>query len=187
MLKEADAWSKILPITVGKIKIYHPAGRLSYVKYWQKQSEELQREIAGVDPVNGISSLTELKIINLIGGFIEEFFTKVANMYHLDHDTLIETNYRQIFEKLGISDHSHLTELIKVSRISDSQLKEIALEAYSEKFDTNTYYYSLRGKLENNSGRHKKARDSYNKSLETDPTNTDALNNLGYLLQHELD
>jgi tetratricopeptide (TPR) repeat protein len=123
-----------------------------------------------------------LKTIHSFRGFIDEFLSKIGDMFHVYLQTLFEKNYQPLSDKLAISDYSsYLTELLEIAKIKNLRVKDIAMEEYQEKFGVNTYFYCIRGKLESDSGRFDKARYLYETSLDLDPTNTDALNNLGFL------
>ena len=184
LLKEENVWKKILPVTVGKINIYDLGDRISYVKFWKDQEIKLQNVLEGVDPINALASYNDLKIIGTFTGFIDEFLSKIVDMLHIDYETLIKKQYKPLFEKLGITDVNYLVELLVISKIENLKIKDIALEEYQSRFGANTYFYCMKGKLESDLGRIDKARYCYIKSLELDPTNTETMNNLGFLYNY---
>jgi tetratricopeptide (TPR) repeat protein len=184
LLKEINVWEKILPVIVGKTDIYSTSERLNYLRYWQNQESKLKAAIADIDAINILSSLSDLKKINSYCGFIDEFLSRIVDMFHIDYQSLVEKNYQPLFDKLGVTDYTYLTELLEIAKIKDIGLKDIALEEYQDKFGANSYFYSIKAKIENDFGRTDKAKYFYNKSLDLDPTNTDALNNLGFLYHY---
>jgi tetratricopeptide (TPR) repeat protein len=184
LLKEEDVWKKILPVTVGRTNIYDLGGRISYVKYWQDQENKLSEILQGVDIINALPSYNDLKIIRTYSGFIDEFLSKIVDMFHIDHQELIDKQYKPLFDKIGVMDVTYLIELLAISKIENLKVKDIALEEYQGRFGVNTYFYCMKGKLESDLGRIDKARYYYMKSLELDPLNTETMNNLGFLYNY---
>ncbi len=184
LLKEENVWKKILPVIADKTNIYDAASRIYYIKYWQDQEKKLKNLLSDVDIINALPSFNELKTIGTYAGFIDEFLSKIVDMLHVDFQTLVENQYRPLFSKIGVDDITYLVELINISKIDNLRIKDIALEEYQNKFGVNTYLFCMKGKLESDLGRIDKARYYYNKSLEYDSNNTDALNNLGFLFHY---
>lgn len=182
LLKEQNVWQKILPVIIDGAKIYDVTNRLAYVAHWQKQQSQLKTTLQTLDVTNTLSSYGELKLLGEFAGFMDEFLSRITDMLHVGYQSLIEQNYKPLFEKLGFSDVTYLVELLVLSKITDPELKAIALEDYQRQFSYNTYYYGIKGNLERQLGHFRQAAYCFEQSLIMDPNNVETLNNYGFLL-----
>lgn len=158
LLKEKSYDNKVLPIILPSGKIYTPTDRITYLKYWTEQRDNLDNLLKSVNPVDAIDLYADLKIISNITESIDSFLKKITNNVNITLNDLEQQGYRQIFEKIGFIDVSYITELINISLIENVEEKDIELDKYLLKFPHNTFYYGVKGETYSKSGKLQQAK-----------------------------
>lgn len=184
--KDENHWEKILPIVWKDTKIYSAIDRLTYIKYWEQKTKELESAVENVDPIYCGEIYKEIKLFKDIAFNIDSFLKKISESLHFSPEDIIERNYEPIMKKLGVDyEPLALTELLNIILIKNLEHKEIALDEYIKKYPENGYYYSVKGSTSRDLNNFDKAVYYYEKGLEKDPYNYEILNNLGQILERK--
>jgi tetratricopeptide (TPR) repeat protein len=185
--KDENHWDKILPIVWKETKIYSAIDRLTYIKYWEQKTKELESAIENVDPMYCGEIYKEIKLFKDIAYNIDSFLKKISECLHFTPEDIIEKNYEPIMRKLGVDyEPIALTELLKIILIKNLEHKEIALDEYIKIYPESGYYYSVKGATSKELNNFEKAIYYYEKGLEKDPYNFEILNNLGQIIEFRL-
>lgn len=101
--KDIDQEKKMLPILIGDANIFSAKGRLEYVKFWKNKKEQLQQIIDDIgDFTKCIPSIEELKTINEIELFMDDFLQDVSRLLIPPYKELKNGNYIQLFQYCNI-------------------------------------------------------------------------------------
>lgn len=189
LLKEIDNEAKILPVLINEPKeskpdIFSVEGKLGYINYWKEEKKRIEDLMENVESIRAMSILEELKIVDQIYSGIDNFLGLISGMLNFSFAELKEKGYKPILDHIGFNDITYLLELLVATQIKDVESKEIALDDYFEKYPPNTFGYFYRGITASQKGHHRKAIHNYRKSIKLDPNNSEALNNLGFLLEY---
>lgn len=182
LTKEKVFKEKVLPIILDTAKIFDTTNRLNYLLYWRQKQIDLEALLKTVDPINAIEAFTDLKTITEITLLIDSFLKQVSDMLNISLDELQKQNYKPIIEKIGFQDISYAVELLRISLLENVTERELALDEYLTKFTPNTYYYAIKASTYLKEGKFQQAKFNYLESIKQDPSNKEALNNLGNLL-----
>lgn len=101
-IKDENFKERIYPIVLSDAKIYSPAERLEYLDYWKSEYETLKSSISRFSPDEVISVTEDLKIIRDINGSIVDFISVVSDLKNIPFDKLLQSNFREIKQKLGV-------------------------------------------------------------------------------------
>jgi tetratricopeptide (TPR) repeat protein len=184
-LKDDSAWEKTLPIVFSDTKIHSVIDRIAYVNYWESQTEKISEALRQINPVNATEAYKELKQYQDITASIDGFLAKISDTLHITPERLFELNYEPIISKIGIeNDQEPLVKLLEIALHPDLERKEIELENYLKKYPESAYYFSIKAGVSRRLRKFKQAKYYYEKALELDGFNYEALNNLGQLYQH---
>ncbi len=83
IMKEQEYVDRIFPAVV-EHGIYNPLKRVEYIEYWQKECEELETAIKGIDISNAAELAADLKCYKNIASSIGEFLSIVADRNNPD-------------------------------------------------------------------------------------------------------
>ncbi len=83
VMKDNNYKNRIFPVVI-ETSIYNPKGRMEYVKYWQQQYEELNKEANSIERVNLGSLSNDLRRAQNIASSISEFLGLVSDMNNPD-------------------------------------------------------------------------------------------------------
>ncbi len=184
--KDENHWDKILPIVWKETKIYSAIDRLTYIKYWEQKTKELEIAVENVDPMYCGEIYKEIKLFKDIAFNIDGFLKRISDCLHFSPEDIIERNYEPIMKKLGVDyEPLALTELLNIILIKNLEHKEIALDEYIKKYPESGYYYSVKGATSRDLNNFEKAVYYYEKGLEKDPYNYEILNNLGQIVEQK--
>jgi tetratricopeptide (TPR) repeat protein len=181
LLKERDFSTKHLPILLPTAKFFKVEDRIKYIKYWEEKFNELQIQLKNLNTLNSLELHNDLKTLNEIALNINNFLQILTEIKNISYEELIKENYRSILNVIGYENISWAFELLAISNLKDNNAKELALDAYSMHFPANTHYYTIKGLTCSDAGKYEQAMLNYLQAIRLDPSNTQALNNLGWL------
>jgi tetratricopeptide (TPR) repeat protein len=185
LFKNETAWERVLPIVYKDTKIYSALDRISYLNYWESQTQKISEAVKTINPINATGIYKELKQYQDITANIDSFMLNISDRLHVTPEKLFEDNYEQIISKVGIKqDLDPLYKLLEVVLISNPETREIALDEYIKKYPESSYYYSLKAGTARDLRKFKQARYFYEKALTFDSMNYEVLNNLGQIYEH---
>ncbi|WP_316741282.1 toll/interleukin-1 receptor domain-containing protein [Pedobacter antarcticus] len=183
LLKEKDVEKKILPVVMDGTSIFKPLDRLTYIRFWEMEKQNLQANLQNIDPVNALEVYADLKIITEVAQSIDGFIQFVSSMLTVKHSALRPANYRPLLDAMGFEDVSFLTDLIAVILHKSVEKRELFLDEYITKYPLNTFYHTSRAVTYSMSGKFEQAKFNYLQAIKLKPDNYEALNNLGLLYQ----
>ncbi|MBP1630255.1 MAG: hypothetical protein H6Q15_1148 [Bacteroidetes bacterium] len=184
LLKDETAWEKVLPIVCSNTKIYNASDRVNYVVYWEKIVRELEEKTKVISPLNAGEIYKEQKKLNDIASNIDLFLNNLSDTLHVSPEKLFEDKYEQIINRIGIEDSQEpLIKLFEILSITNMEKRQIELDIYITKYPESTYYYSVKASTASSLGNNVLAKHYYEKALEFDSFNYEALNNLGQLVE----
>lgn len=187
LFKEKDHKKLILPIVINNIKFFNSSDRLNFIQFWENKKKELDDNLNKVNVLNSPSLLEELRFVNQICLQLDIYLCMLADMKHLNLDQMRSEGYYSLLQKIGFSNITYLVELLEIALIEDLKTREIALDEYFHKYPPNAYSLAIRAELASKQGNYEKAKLNYLRSLELEPMNSIALNNLGYLFDSKLE
>jgi tetratricopeptide (TPR) repeat protein len=184
-LKIDSAWDKTLPVVFSDTNIYTTLDRIYYINYWESQTRKISEALNSIDPINATEIYRDFKQHQDITANIDSFMLNISDRLHITPEKLFKDNYKQIISKIGVkNDQEPLIKLLEIVLISNMESREIALEEYIKSYPESAYYYSIKAGTARNLRKFKQARYFYEKALELDGFNYEALNNLGQLYEH---
>lgn len=159
-IKDENFKERIYPIVLSDAKIYSPANRLEYLDFWKSEYENLKKSISRFSPDEVISVTEDLKIIRDINGSIIDFISVVSDLKNIPFDKLLQSNFIEIKQKLGIQiftksrirydllnqeDISHAgakrysAQILIDSKYSKNEVKSVILEVTKSLISSNYY------------------------------------------------
>jgi len=182
LFKSDENLNQIIPILCGSVKMFDIQDRLSYTKFWQEKTDELQESLKHINPINSKEIIIELKIYQDISYRIGEFLEKLNSINLIKYEELANLNYSSILNFLGVSENrSHLVELIQINLIPNPRLRLLALKNYKDKFGQHGLYKGILARTESNLGNYNIAISHYLEAIELVDYDYESLNNLGYI------
>jgi tetratricopeptide (TPR) repeat protein len=183
--KEEQYWKKILPIVWEDVKIGSAIDRLHYVDYWERKSNELEKALKNLSPINSSNAYNELKLLKDISYQIEPFLKKISDTLHYTPTEIIEKNYQPIIEKIGTNyEPKSLIALIALYLTDNLEQREIELDKYIKKYPESSFYYSLKAHTAKQQKKYNQAIHFYEEGLKIDSDSFEILNNLGQLIEY---
>lgn len=182
LLKEKDYLSKILPIIIDGTCIYKASDRLAYIRYWEQQCLELQTQLAGVNPINSVEVIRDLRHTTTITQQMDAFVAQLTDMLHVSFAELQRSGYRELLEKMNFEDITFTVALLAVARTPNVERREIMLDDYIRKgYPLNSYFYSIKATTNADGKKFEQARINLEEAIRQNPRNAEAHNNLGLL------
>jgi tetratricopeptide (TPR) repeat protein len=185
ILKEQNHVEKLLPILVKEPKIFTAKDRIKYVKYWKTQKEELKKELEEIDVTSSIDSYNDLKQLEIIYSSVDNFLKTLGDLKTSTLESLKNENYKSIIDYLGFEDIRFLLDLFLISKIEDLTVKELAIERHIQTFGESAYALFSKAATKGKIGKKTEAKLLFEKSLQLDPNNAAAWNNLGFLFDKQ--
>lgn len=185
LLKDEDPiFHKVLPIIVDGTKIYSIHDKLSFVKYWEQEAVFLEDAIKQTERSNTYEAYSEVKLYREIAANLYSFLNKISSIKNITYKELKNQGFKPLFDKMDFNDLTYVIELLTIVSIKDVNKKEIALDEYINRFPPNTYYFTIRGRCAETEKKFDRARVFYEKALELDAKNTEALNQIGLMMHY---
>lgn len=180
---ETTLFDRILPVIVNQAKIYSVPDKLAFVQYWENQAKLLEMQINQSNPVNSFEAFHEVNLYQQIANNILGFLNQITTIKHLSFEELKKGAFLPILQQMGFNDLTYVLDLMPITMMKDCNKRELALDAYLEKYPANTYYYTIRGRTAEMERRFDRAKVFFERALELNSSNLEALNQLGLLLQ----
>jgi len=185
LLKDDSSWEKILPVVYSDTDIYTAISRISYINYWESQTQKIAEAVKSINPINATEIYKELKKYQDITANIDSFLLNISDRLHVTPDKLFADNYEQVITKIGYKNEQEpLIKLLEIALIPNIETREIELDKYIKKYPESTYYYSIKAGTARNLRKFQQARYFYEKALTFDSSNYEVLNNLGQIYEH---
>ena len=182
LLKDDSSWEKILPVVYSDTDIYTAISRISYINYWESQTQKIAEAVKSINPINATEIYKELKKYQDITANIDSFLLNISDRLHVTPDKLFADNYEQVITKIGYKNEQEpLIKLLEIALIPNIETREIELDKYIKKYPESTYYYSIKAGTARNLRKFQQARYFYEKALTFDSSNYEVLNNLGQI------
>ncbi len=184
VLKDENYRERILPIVLASANIQNKSTVAKYIQFWEDAYNKLNNEIESLSKDEISFASEELKIIRNIRISMGDFLTTISDMRHVGLEKLKSNNYKELLERIGLKkyDVSQMIEIFEISKITDNEEKEIAIEEFIQANQNNPFAYFLKATLEESNRRYKKAKYYYKKTIKTEANFSEAYNNLAILL-----
>lgn len=183
---EEDFSKKILPIILPNTKIFKPQDRISILKHWEKKIESLNAELRELNSLaNAQEIISLLDIYQKIRDSIDKFIAKIIQLNCKNYQELLNKDFKQLLDHIGIKDVDYMLEIIRISNIKNLQEREIAIE---KEYDTNPekgYLKFLKANLSLDEQKYDKAEMLFRELLVRNKKHPDLYNNLGVCLNKQ--
>lgn len=181
LLKEKKFNKKVLPVIIKGTNIYSTIDRINYVRYWKEKKQELDKELTGLDPIDSIEILKDIKHVSNVVALIDLFIKQISDMLTISYDKLTAEGYRPLLKAIGAVDLTWAFELLAITQLKDFEKRELAFDEYIVKHKPNSYYHGLKGDTYSKSQKPDRARLNFEQAINLNPKDYAALNNLGWL------
>jgi hypothetical protein len=128
-LKDENYKEHIYPIVLPDAKIYSPAERLEYLRYWKDEYSKLRELILQFSPDEAISVANDLRIMRDIAGSIVDFISIVSDWKNIPLETLRKNQFKEIKQKLGI--HIVSKSKIRYDLLKQEDISHAGAKRYS--------------------------------------------------------
>lgn len=105
-VKDENYKERVVPIIDESVDILKAVDKLPYIKYWQDEFKNLENELEGIDQLNKVEVLSELKILEGICRTIGEFLDVIFNMEVIRIENMLgisEEYIKDLVTLLGVS------------------------------------------------------------------------------------
>lgn len=181
LMDNPSLWDKSLPILKPKTKIYELEDRIGYIKYWEDKSKRLDSTIKQLNPANSELIQRELDNHVAISKSIQKILADLSDQLNISTDQLFDSFYKPLTDRMKIEPNfQHMSKLIPISFIPDPSKRLERLKKYMhENRLEHTWCSSIEASCYRDLGKTNKAITYYKKSVQQDPLNDVAWNNLG--------
>lgn len=187
VLKEQNFKEKILPVLISGTNIFRAEDKLGYIRYWGDRYTELKEKLQGLDPTSTIELLRELRHYQNIGQSLDAFFAQITDMNLITDKELTDSNFKTIFDHLGISDDGFIKRILAVSRINNPEERDIGLDLLEKEYPNSAQIAFVKGSIAFDSKETKKSSHFYRQAISLDPAFAASYYNLGFNLEIEED
>lgn len=161
---------KIIPIVVNGTKLHSPSFRIDLINYWDNQVKELQEKIRDVSTLSATSNIIqELKEIESVRNDIDDFIKIVNDQKYSSWEDARRTNYSEIFKYLGLEHSEVFEQAIAISKIKDSDKRNLELEKSLVKNPENIALQTLKAVLITEEGKYELGKVLFSTLLEKYP------------------
>jgi small GTP-binding protein len=98
--RNGNSQGRIFPIVLNNAKIYAPAGRLRYVKYWEQKIARLEKEIRSVSAANLQGINDDINLYIEIRAKLPHLANILKDMNTLSKEVHHETGYQELFNQV---------------------------------------------------------------------------------------
>ena len=180
ILKDKDFKKKILPVVVDGTKIYKAKDRLTFIKYWSEQYEELKTELELVKPTDAIELYKELKHIENIRTNIDEFLAYISDALVDNLSTMMKNKFKVVLDHIGVSNRYLINKILAIPKLTTEEEKELALDELEAEFPNNSNVYVAKGIHAHRVGKNNNSSHFYRKAIKLDPTFANTYYNLAW-------
>jgi len=104
-IKDENYIQRILPLIQRDTDIFSVMGRNKYIKYWQDKYKEIEASSSGLDKINSVEAIKELKRIESIQRNIGEFMSIISDMKSIVfNDEIDQTDFNKIYSVINPND-----------------------------------------------------------------------------------
>lgn len=179
LIPKQEYLDRVLHITSSgenKPNIFHPEGRIKYVKYWWQKFDDLNKEFNSIPDVFSKEILIQdLKLYKNIYENIGGFLTSISDELSVSTEELISDNFSQIIDNL-IGNANSLYFDIKQLRLSTkTDQDQINIENLVFKYPKNYLPYQIKGTYELENSKLEQAINSLTRAIELNNNSSEGL------------
>ena len=99
IFKNQDFYERIFPVVLEDVKISRATDRVELVKYWENETDNLDRKIRELKKLSNIQGVTDdLNLYTEIRNNIAKLTNILKDIYYLNTERHISSNFKQLYE-----------------------------------------------------------------------------------------
>lgn len=184
LLNAHEFEKRILPIIIGDLRVFNADVQSNCYDYWSKHVEIT---VSRFQSHPNEKTLSDKKKSQNIYNSLGVFFQKLSELKCEKYEELKTKNYKPLLDKIGFDSEEILEAVISVSKSSDVEFRELALENLPSNYRESKYVIFQKARNAEVNKQYKLAKNLYEKVIKLDSMFVLAHNNLGLLLENHFD